>query len=300
MRSIIRIAKFVRKGKFDIVHIHCNFYFYLLAILLYHRQVKFCYTIHGDPSLENRLERKMKSAKYYCFRHSWVFPITISSALKAVYTKFFNCDIQLIHNGVKLIAETDSPSSETDRYRITNQTKVFIHAARICPEKNQIMLCRVFNRLIQEGADIVLLIAGPIHHRDIYEKMSFFFSNRIQYIGDRKDIFALLLSADGMCLPSCCEGFPMILLESIASGCIPVCTPVGGILDIIEDSVHGFLADDCTEESYYNAIKRFLDLNNKHKQQMKDSCFMRSKDFTIERCSEAYITYYQKIIANNA
>lgn len=32
-REIVKIARFVRNGQFDIVHIHCFFYFFVFAII---------------------------------------------------------------------------------------------------------------------------------------------------------------------------------------------------------------------------------------------------------------------------
>ena len=46
-KEMIRIARFIKKGAFDIVHIHGFFYYYALAILLYHQKTCFCYTVHS-------------------------------------------------------------------------------------------------------------------------------------------------------------------------------------------------------------------------------------------------------------
>jgi len=56
-------------------------------------------------------------------------------------------------------------------------------------------------------------------------------------VGEEK---ALLLSqADILCLPSYSEGMPYALLEAMASGVVPIVTPVGGIPDVVHDGVHG-------------------------------------------------------------
>jgi glycosyltransferase involved in cell wall biosynthesis len=51
---------------------------------------------------------------------------------------------------------------------------------------------------------------------------------------------------------------PVSLLEALASGCVPICTPVGGIKNIIQDGVTGYLSENTEEEAYYKAIKKYL------------------------------------------
>ena len=297
-REIVKIAQFVKKGQFDIVHIHCFFYFFVLAILLYHRKVSFCYTVHSDAFKENRSwDEKILFFKKYCFKHGWINPITISPASQSSFRKLYGCDSALIPNGV--VRPIPDPHVTVNQYKITDQTNIFVHAARICPEKNQVMLCRVFDRLIREGEDVVLLIAGPVHWHDIFDEMQTFFSDRVLYIGDCSNIPELLCSTDGMCLTSFYEGFPIILLEAVAAGCIPICTAVGGIVDIVKEGIEGFLANEVSDESYYRAMKRYLSLSKDAKIRMKNNCLAKSKDYTIEHCAQEYIAYYESMRLTN-
>ena len=52
---------------------------------------------------------------------------------------------------------------------------------------------------------------------------------------------------------------PISLLEALAVGAVPVCTPVGGIPNAVIDGENGFLSTDNTEAAYYEAMKRFLE-----------------------------------------
>lgn len=294
-KEMVRIAKFVKNGRFDIVHIHGFFYYYALAILLYHRKTCFCYTIHSNALKENNpWDLRILFFKRHCFRKGWLHPITISPTSQQSFTELYHCVSKMIPNGV--IRPEPIEGSNLDMHRISPSTRVFLHASRICPEKNQVMLCRVFERLIQEGEDIVLTIAGPIHHHEIFDELKPFFSARICYIGERTDIPSLLCSADGMCLSSFYEGLPVILLESLAAGCVPICTPVGGILDVIRDGVNGLLSKDLSEEAYYSAIKAFLTLPEEAINELKVSCRRTGMDYDIRATSRMYQEYFSELL----
>ena len=292
--EMVKIARFIKNGNFDVVQIHGFFYYFALAILLYHRNVTFYYTIHNDALKENNpWDLRILPFKKFCFRKGWLHPITISQISQASFIDLYGCENRLIRNGV--IRPIPNPDSTVNLYKISPLTKVFLHAGRICPQKNQVMLCRVFDRLIREGKDVALVIAGPVHYHDIFDEMQKYFSDRIRYIGDRSDIPALLCSADGMCLSSNYEGLPVILLEALAAGCIPVCTAVGGIVDVIDDGIDGFLAEDVSEEAYYQTMKRCLNLTDTEKDTMKKNCLTKSESYTISRCAQEYLDYYKEI-----
>ncbi|MPN39759.1 hypothetical protein SDC9_187288 [bioreactor metagenome] len=55
------------------------------------------------------------------------------------------------------------------------------------------------------------------------------------------------------------EGLPISLIEAISCGCTPLCTPAGGIPDIIKHGETGFLSADFTYESYYSLIREYID-----------------------------------------
>lgn len=145
----------------------------------------------------------------------------------------------------------------------------------------------------------MLEIAGLIHYYAIYDKMQKCFSDCIRYIGDRSDIPALLCSADGMCLSSNYEGRPVILLEALAAGCIPICTAVGGIIDVIDDGVDGFLAEEVAEEAYYQTMNRCLNLTETEKDSIKKNCLTKSESYTVSRCAREYLDYYKEILYLN-
>jgi glycosyltransferase involved in cell wall biosynthesis len=112
-------------------------------------------------------------------------------------------------------------------------------------------------------------------------------------LGERTDVNALLQEADAMCLSSIWEGMPIILLEALFASCIPICTPVGGIPNVITDGKDGILASGVTVADYVDALKRFLLLSDAELQLMKGNCKETSLAYDIAISSNKYIDLYR-------
>lgn len=73
---------------------------------------------------------------------------------------------------------------------------------------------------------------------------------------EREGLFA---RAAVYCLPSKNEGLPMSVLEAMARGIPTVATPVGGVPQVIEDGVSGFLVDVDDVDALSDRLNILLD-----------------------------------------
>ena len=296
IKILWQIYGYIKKGHFDIVHIHGFFYYYFIAILLLHKKCQFFYTIHSDASMENsNWDIKLINLKKYFFKFNWMHPITISKASQKTFFKLYKCKSTLIYNG------TVNPSFQVvdlSKYKITSETKILFHPGRISLAKNQVMLCETCLRLINEGYDFVLLIAGSKQETQIFSKLSTFFSNRIIYLGERNDVIGIMASSDAFCLSSLWEGMPVTLLEALSVGCIPICTPVGGIPEVIDDGFSGFLSISSNADDYYVALKKYLDTPETDLQKIKQNVHLKFKSFDVSQTALVYEKEYLKQLKN--
>ena len=294
LKDVFLLYKVIKKGNYDIVHIHGAFNYYILAAFLLHRKSVFFYTIHSDAYMENGpMSNKFLFLKQKYFQNRWIHPITISPASQVSFYKLYQCDSIMIQNGIEP-PQISINKNLVDNYKLTSNTKILVHVGRICVAKNQLVLCKVFKRLIDEGNDICLLIVGPREIESIWEDINPYFSDRIIYLGERNDVSDLLSQATGMCLPSIYEGLPITLLESLSVGCIPICSPVGGISNVVEDGVNGVLSKDSSEEEYYIAMKRFLKLPIDALDCMKKNAKSSFENYDIHVTAEKYAAAYKK------
>lgn len=295
LKEIFSVFNLIRRGGFDVVNMHGMFAYYVLSVLLLHNKTHFFYTVHSDAVMENsRWDRKILAVKRFCFLRKYVTPITISNASQNSFKNLYHCSSILIYNG---IAKPDMKNSDfVAKYRFSPQTRVFIHAGRIDTPKNQLVLCKVFRHLIEDGEDVVLLIAGSKRRSDIFDSIKSYFCDRIVYLGERNDITQLMASCDAMCLPSLWEGLPVTLLEAISVGCVPICSNVGGISEVITSGINGILSESPSEDDFYSSVKQFLELSVSERLSMSQHCRESFYRFDIANTSREYINAYKSVL----
>jgi len=291
LREVFAVYRYIRRGHFDVVQLHGFLYYFFFAVVMLPRQ-RFFYTFHSDARRENfKWDARFFPLKKLVFRLGLVRAITISPASQQSFRDLYGCSSSLCENGIPMPAVDDSPNV-VDEARLTPSTRVFLHPGRITEAKNQLVLVRVFRRLIEEGQDVVLLIVGKEEDDAILQQLRPYFSDRIRYLGLRTDVPSLLARADAMCLPSVWEGLPITLLECLAVGCIPVCSPVGGIVNVVEDGRNGLLSASSAEDDYYQAMQRFLVLDADGVARMKQQVRASFQPYHISHTVEKYLAAY--------
>lgn len=302
IKELFSIMTLIHKGKYDVVHMHGFLYYYILSICFsLFSKTKFFYTVHSDAERENfGWDLKLLPIKKFFFRHKIIYPITISDNSHASFSNLYGSESRTIYNGIPEPKITRGSKSSIELYKQTPNTRVFIHAGRIDVPKNQVVLCQVFQRLIDEGNDVVLLIAGPIEIQRCYDSIKGYFSDRIIYLGERRDIPQLLSECEAMCLPSIWEGLPIVMLEALSVGCIPLCSNVGGIPNVISDGINGLLSESPQRDDYYKTIKKFLLMDSNALSKMKKEAQLSFKHYSIEQTTANYLSYYREMIANKS
>lgn len=294
LKMPFKVLFFLAKNKYDVVQLHGFFYYYVLAILFLHRRVRFFYTVHNEAPLENtKWDKMILPIKKVFFRWKWLRPITISKESQNSFEKLYGtCANACIYNGIPSPNIDPSKKELVERYKINPTTKVFINPGRICEQKNQLVLVKVFQKLIENGNDVVLLIAGQCQNETILQNLSPYFSDRIKYLGEIDGVTSIMHYCEGMCLSSLWEGLPVVLLESLAVECLPICTPVGGIVNVVESGYNGLLSQDCSPESYYNVMTQYLNLSETEKTQMKLNCKNTFSNYEIHNTVSKYLQTY--------
>lgn len=119
-----------------------------------------------------------------------------------------------------------------------------LYIGRLSPRKGLELLLW---SLLELSEETKLLIGGTGRHRERLEDLTsnLGLEEQVEFLGfvPREELPSLYRSADVFVLPSTYEGFGLVVLEAMACGTPVVGTQVGGVPDIITDTVDGFLVD---------------------------------------------------------
>jgi glycosyltransferase involved in cell wall biosynthesis len=291
-----KINQLIHSNNYDSVHTHLRGLFYsVLAIGI--NKTKYFHTVHNMANEETgKLQRLIYKTMFRFFN---VTPIGISKkVLESIQIEYGNQYNVLIDNGTKQLKPTDQIEhvrNEIQSYKKSIDTKIFLTIGRITHQKNYKMLVKVFNRLLGEDEDISLLIIGqdPEIGNPTLNQLLPIAKPEIHFLGMKQNIADYLMSSDAFCLSSLYEGLPITLIESMSLGIIPICTPAGGIVDVIHDGRNGLLSSDLSEESFYLSVKQFLFLSKDKKQQISKNAlndFNTSYDIAIT--AKKYLSLY--------
>jgi glycosyltransferase involved in cell wall biosynthesis len=123
---------------------------------------------------------------------------------------------------------------------------------------------------LADGPPFRLLIAGagPLESTIAEGIADRGLGDRVELLGLRSDMPALMAAADGFVMSSAWEGLPMVLLEAGASGLPTVATDVGGSHDAIIDGVSGHIVPTADPAALAAAMRRVMDLPQDEREAM--------------------------------
>lgn len=286
--TILGIFTIIKKELPDVVHCHSNLLLlYLPALLL--KSPKYVHTLHNlaDKCLVWKWCRPINRHLY----SSNVQAVTISKECSQSYRSLYCLDNDcMIVNGREKIQQTlDAGKVRKEVCSLANgKQPVFINVARCAPQKNHKLLFDVFEKLLSKGYNAQLLVLGSGHEDNAVKYRN---HPNIHIVGERRDVGNYLACADFFILSSVYEGLPLTLLEAMSMGVIPVCTPAGGIKDVIRDGENGFLAEGFDAGNLYDTVKRAMKMALAISKEEMTKEF--SEKYSMETCADSYNKLYQ-------
>lgn len=290
-----RLFRFLRDERPDVIHTHLRAIVY--AFIAERFVVHGVHTVHSDASKEAS-EWFSRAIRKWLFRNGYVQPVTISPESRESFLKFYGFDAPLICNGRNIpedLVVSESVKAECDSYRRDKDTRLIVHLAHIDEVKQQLLHARVAKRLFDEGYNFAVLFIGSDKRTDYVNAVRAAMPPCCQILGQRQNPLEYLKEAGAYALCSLYEGLPISLIETLGVGSIPICTPVGGIVNLVEDGENGILSEDSEEDSYYQAVKRYLEMNEEDILQMRCRAKESYPPFSMTECAEKYEKIYKAL-----
>lgn len=290
--GIAQFEAILKDTKPDIVHGHLNVLPYMYRAALLNRNIKFVHTLHGLA--DKRAPKFQRVIDRWFYKKELFLPVTISEQCLKSYQDYFGLtNGEMIVNGRAEAAPSsdfENVKNEIDSYKKNGETKVFITVARCNPLKNQQMLVESFNQLYEEGVNCILLVVGNhFNDTELGKKLQDLAKPNIHFLGEKANVTDYLMCSDFFSLTSLHEGLPISLLEALSCRVTPVCTPVGGIPDVVTEGVTGFLSTSISKTNYVESLKKAMNtpIDKDNLSKLYDS------GYSMRKCAAEYIKVYK-------
>lgn len=169
------------------------------------------------------------------------------------------------------------------QYGFNDDDFILIYPAELTERKNQSLLIKTMNLLVQKYKNVKLLLLGRGVKGDEYKKLSheLGLEDYVLFMGYRNDVHQLLKLSDALFASSLNEGLPINIIEALASGLPVVATNTRGQNDLIEEGYNGYLFEvgDC--ETACDIICQFIE-NKELLERISNQAIESSKKYDLQ------------------
>jgi len=167
-------------------------------------------------------------------------------------------------------------------------------------------------RLIEAGDDVALTVVGDdslpgpegdgLTYRQIFERDHPEHADRVRFLGRVADdeLVAQYAACDMFVAPSRFESFGLMLLEAMMFAKPVVCTDVGGMRDIVEDSVNGYRVPADDVDALAGALHRLADSPELRTELGRAGRRRYERDYSVPSMVEGVVTFYRSLLAVRA
>jgi L-malate glycosyltransferase len=262
--QIFRLARFLRRGRFEVVHSH-DLWSNLLAIPAA-RLARVPVIISSRRDLAHLAWYTPRRRKFLRHLQSLSSAVLVNSSQiseQLVREDGFRPEfIRVVHNGIDLDRFSHlAPDRERLFPGLKNCTLIVCTGNMHSDIKGHPTLIEAAHRMCAKFPDVKFVLIGNGEKRSEFEsKVSELGLQRnFLFLGSRQNVPEILACCDMAILPSQAEGFSNALLEYMAMGLPTIATKVGGNPEVIENGLDGLLVMPNDPAALANAISSLLE-----------------------------------------
>lgn len=305
-----KVCDYINNSGCDLVHCHGARANYISLFIMHNVRVPMITTLHSDYKLDFKDNMRKQIVytpinSYALRRFDHILCVTNAFKNMLIQRGFKEKRIEVIYNGIDFKPKLETLDKERfyDRLHIKyNPNKKYVGiAARLFAVKGVDVFLKAANVLVKRCDNIDFIVLGDGEMWDSCE--AYVKENNIEgrvhlagQIMNSVVMNSFYKHIDVNTLSSYSESFPYALLEGARMRRATVATAVGGIPEMIEDSVSGYLVPS----GDYNAFADRLEIlcnNDELRLKMGNAFYDRAlENFSVESMANAHINIYKKII----
>jgi glycosyltransferase involved in cell wall biosynthesis len=315
LSHLSKILSAVKKYKIEVFHVHGYSMLFSALVLKVLTGIRCISTFHLLKSIHLG---KSIDGKNYRFQKAFlkaylkIFSPNIFIAISSDIEQWLIQDIGINKSKVKKVFNgIDSsyfrpPSNEEreearTKFNLSEQDFVITLVGRTQWDKGHKLLIDAVNQIASRTPiySLKCMFAGSGDQKEEIE--SYALSNKenshlfmfLGYVNEPRNVY---WSSDVIVLPSQAEGFPLVIVESMACGVVPIRTPAAGAYDQIKDGISGFIIPFDDLEALTLKLLQLAE-NPEMRSHMVEKTLELSQKFTLETMTADTIAAYEETIS---
>ena len=285
--AIKKLNEIIKQNQYDIVHMHlfpAQYYAYFLKKK--NKHVKFIFTEHSEFN-----SRRNKKIFYPLEKKSYLTYDNILCISKTTKNALNNY-IPILHNKTKVLyGGIISP-------KVKSQEKMYdlILVGSLRSEVKGVDIYLNAIKLLGNKVNKALVLGdGVLKEELINLRDKLGLKEKVQFLGNVKDVNKYLSKSKVFCLPSRWEGFGLAIIEAMSNGLPVVASKVGGIPEVITDGQDGVLVNVEDYKTFSKEISELLE-NEEKRINLGINAMKTAKDkFSINSYVNRLNNFYKSI-----
>lgn len=244
-----KMADVIKEEKLDVLHVHYAIPHAVCAVLardMCGENIGIVTTLHGTDISVLAQDSTLQQAIKYGIEHSDIVTTVSDSLKEETYERIETAKpIETIYNFVdEDVFHPMNGSKLKVEFGIREDERVLIHVSNFRKIKNIPHIIDAFMKVREAMPAKLLLVGdGPEKHRVMDKVKTLPYKEDVLFLGKQENIAELFSISDLKLLLSEKESFGLVLLEAMACGVPGIGTNIGGIPEVIDHGVNGYIVE---------------------------------------------------------
>jgi N-acetyl-alpha-D-glucosaminyl L-malate synthase BshA len=300
-----KMAEVSARFELDILHVHYAIPHSISAFLsknMSDRPIPFVTTLHGtDITLVGNDRSYLPIIRFGIDQSDAVTAVSEYLRQRTMAEFETRHPIEVIPNFVNYNVFKKSDDREFRRRFAAPDEGLMIHISNFRPVKRTGDVVEVFSKVREKRPAKLLMVGdGPDRPQAQYLAETRGVAGDVHFLGKWNDMEQLLSVSDVLMLPSELESFGLVALEAMASEVPVIATDVGGVSEVVDRDLDGFLFKVGDTDSMADAALMLLN-DTERRSQMGRHGRQHAKDgFSHQGVVEQYLDLYERTISGSS